>query len=403
MVNYPDIKKPIEFRFPTDAEWLFVVTLVLSLTVSFFFIPQTNTDTYLLYVSFFLLSTFFVFLSDLSNNKRVGIFLFAIGMILLGSIMAFRNKTGIDDYAYEKFFLKVVNGDIKDVFLHADLETGYLFLNFIIASLGITDYCYAMTIISYLSFLFWGLAFWRYRERCNLSVMILLLWSNYYFFVLSAGLVRIFLSLPLALIAIEMISSKKIKSFVFMVLAASLFHRSALILLLLTPLFFEKIIDHWKLFVGSLTFLIPVFFVFIAKVIVPMLGSRYANYGNIGELSASIGKFDILPLWIMGFYYFQFIQKTNKRLYTLGMVTLSLSIIFSICSSLVPLGRLIFFANLGILIIASNIFKQKPVGIFEMFVPCIFVVYSCIYVMHTNFLNPFNMAHLFPYQTYLFE
>lgn len=396
-------KDPIEFRFPVDAEWLFITTLILCVAIFAFFIPTANLSTYLLYVSFLLLSEFFVFLSDLSNHKLASLFFFTLGIVIFGSLMAFRNKTGIDDRTYELIFTHIQNNDLSHSLISSNIEKGYILLNYITSFLGITNYCHVITITSYISFLFWGIALWRFRKKCNLTVMVLLLWSNFYFFVMYAGLVRIFISLPIALIAYDLVSQRKIKSFLIMVILGSLFHRSAFILLILTPLFKDSVVYHWKSFTATLFILMPIVFFFVAKVIVPFLGARYSSYGIIGAFNISIGKFDILPLWIIAAYFFQFVDSESKKTYTLGIIALSLSMFFSIWSSLVNLGRLIFYANLGILIIASCIFKQKPVGIIEKFTPCIFVVYSFVYVMHTTFLNPLCTNYLFPYRSYLFE
>lgn len=393
----------IDFRIPTDAEWLFVLTTLFCTIVSLFFIPNENLESFLLYIAFFSFSIFFVFLSNLTNHTKTSLFLFIIGMFLFGSLMAFRNKTAIDDRTYELVYNYILRDGLNYIFNYSAQEKGYLLLNYVISCLGVNDFCHVITIITYFTFCLWGIALWQYRKKCNLSVMLLLLWSNYYFFVLYAGLIRIFIALPITFIAFDKLAKKNLKAFLICILIATLFHRSAFIMLLFVPLFFDSIQKHWKAFVGALFFLVPLFFLIIAKVIVPILGARYSQYIVTGNIGVSAGNLDTLPIWMLGAYFLQFITENEKKTYIIGMVLLSLSLIFSISSSMVPLGRLIFFANLGILIIASNIFKQKPVGIIEKFIPCIFVAYAFVYVMHTTFLNPVCFDNLYPYQSYLFK
>ncbi len=393
--------KHVSIRFPSDAEWLFLATTFLCVFVFSFFIPADNLNTYILYVGFLLSSLFFIFLSDLITDSFPKKVIYIWGLFLFGFLMAFRDKIGIDDYVYERIFIRIEKYGILYEANRSDLEKGYLGLNYLIALMGIKNYTFVQSIICYISLIFWGMAFWKLRNKCNLSVLFLLLWSNYYFFVMYAGLVRIFLALPIALIAVVYIIQKKVKHAIFFILLASLFHKSAFITVLLVPLMYERVFSHWKVYVSSLFCAIPFLFIFISKILVPILGARYAGYGNIGVFTISLGAFDILPLLLIGIYFSQFVDELEKREYVIGLFLMILSIVFSIWSSLVSLGRLIFFANLGILIVASNIFKQKPMGFIEKFVPCIFIVYSFVYVVHTNFLNPISMEYLFPYKSYL--
>ncbi len=402
MLDHLAVKnKPVSIRMPSDAELLFLATTFLCIIVSAYFIPAENLNTYILYVGFLLSSLFFVFLSDLITDSFQKKIIYILGLFLFGFLMAFRDKTGIDDYVYEKIFNRIVKYGALYEINRSDMEKGYLGLNYLISFFGIKNYVYVQSIVCYISVIFWGVAFWKLKNKCNLSVLFLLLWSNYYFFVMYAGLVRIFLALPIALIAIVYIIQKKLKHAVFFILLASLLHKSSFITILLVPLIHEKVVSHWKAYVLLLFCAIPFLFIFISKVLVPILGARYAGYGNIGAFTVSLGAFDILPLLLIGIYFSRFVNEAEIREYTIGLFLMILSIVFSIWSSLVSLGRLIFFANLGILIVASNIFKQKPMGFIEKFVPCIFIVYSFVYVVHTNFLNPISMEYLFPYKSYL--
>ena len=382
-------------------EKLFLLTYIVSSLVCIFIVPSLQFSTIILYISFLTVSVFFALLSDLVRNNFIAIFFHLCAFACLGFLMAFRNKTGIDDHVYENIFLYIIDGHFKEIFFKSEIEKGYLIVNYILSFCGVTDYLIVQTVICYLSFVFWAIAFWRYRGKCNLSMMILLLWSNYYFFVTYAGLIRIFMALPIALMSFDCISKKKLLRFCILVLFAAMFHRSALILFLLIPLFNDIIFQNWKTYILALFAIIPIVFLVVAKILVPILGERYSGYGDVGDFSVSVGKFDMLPLWIMALYFFQFVEEKIKKDYIVGIILISLSMFFSIWSSLVPLGRLIFYANLGVVIVASNVFKQKPVGFIELFAPCCFVVYSFFYVMHCSFLNPVSVEYLFPYESYL--
>lgn len=403
--NKKKYQNAFAFRFPSDGEWLFLLTFFVCLVCCCAVISHENFDTFFFHVIFLVVSVFFVFLSDLSENSKLSLFLFFGGVFLLAFPMAFRNLTGIDDRTYEIVYLSLAKEDAQNLSLISGMEKGYLFLNVILSKFFGLNYLPVQTIVCYMSFLFWGIGIWNYRGKCCLSVMILLLWSNYYFFVLSAGLVRIFIALPILFIAFNMISKKKIWHFIVLTILASCFHKSALIGFVCLPLFWENALEHWKRYVVIVFFVTPFVFLSVAKFLVPILGARYAGYGNVGDVVFSLGRFDMFPMLFFCGYFLQFVESKNRNEFIVGMILLSFSIIFSVWSSMVPLGRLIFYANLGILIMGSKVFKQKPVGIIELFAPSFFIVYSFFYVMHCCFLNPNPLFadYLYPYECYLFN
>ena len=82
------------------------------------------------------------------------------------------------------------------------------------------------------------------------------------------------------------------------------------------------------------------------------------------------------------------------------MILISFSIIFSLYASMVHIGRVIFYANIGIIIVISCILKLKSNDMLDLGIKFTLVFYALFYLMHTTILNPVQYLHFFPYRAF---
>ena len=388
------------------------IVYALVLIIGLFFcskaLPVENRLTFINYAGSLLLSMSCIYLSEIVENKKISFLLFWIGIAIIGFHMAFRVPDSYDDDDYRRLFNKAENINLWDYFKVSGQEKGYLFLNWILYRWLDGDYNYFQVTITYFTFILWGIGIRNNGKKDgNEMWMVLFLWSHYYFFVINAGLVRIFMALPLVLIGIQYIWKDKWKLFTICVILASLLHMSSLVMLLflifhLRQKFFYK---NWIAFVFLTLFIVIFSLITMARYLVPVLGERYEGYGNVDSMSLSTGSFTTLPIWLACYYYFKNLPKVTeeyRKKYTIGMILLSLSIIFSIATTMVHVGRIIYYAYLGMLIVIPAIFQLKTRNAEELVLKCLLVIYSLVYVMITNMLNKYQ-TELFPYETFLNE
>ena len=365
-------------------------------------IPNSYQFSFQLYAAILIGSMLLVSWSELSFRPFEKGFIFWSGIFVLGSVMAFRSQFGIDDPVYMKLFNRAGEYSYLSYLQSSDIEKGFLSLDYLLYYITAGNYNIAQPTITFLSFMFWGFAL-RAQGKVNIPFMLIILWSHYYFFILSAGIVRMFIVIPIVLYATQFIWKCNLKKYVLVILFASLFHISALIMLLFV--FFiikhEWAFKRWWLFLVIIAVLVAFVFLGVGKYLIPILGERYSGYILLtGNFSILLGSFDTLPIVLVALYfkkYFNNLDEESSRRYVVGIVLLILSIVFSVASTMLPIGRIIYYANLGIMIVFSSIFAKRSNNIIDYGAKCLLIIYALVYVMHTNFLNEDQNETLFPY------
>lgn len=387
---------------------LYGAVLLLGLYFCYLSLPINKQPSFLLYSGSLLLSMVCIYGGESVNNRFLGFLLILVGLAALGFPMAFRLPIAIDDHNYMRLFERAGTMDLLPYLRSSDQEKGYLFLNwFLYRQLG-GDYNYFQVTIVYFTFLMWALSF---RLMGNLKgsriYMALFIWSHFYFFVLNSGLVRIFMAAPFAFIGLQYIwkgNGSWKKCFLFIVFGA-LFHLSVLVMLLFL-FFFPKrnyFFKNWLLFVFINIFVVFIALISMANLLVPLLGQRYQGYGEIDDLSFSAGSFTTFPIWVICYLYLKNLPPVSdeyKKKYIIGMILLSLSMIFSVAATMVHVGRIIFYSYIGLLILVASIFQLRTRNTTEVVIKCLLIIYSLVYVMQTNMLNN-SKTQLFPYKSFL--
>lgn len=239
-----------------------------------------------IYILFFIVSLLCIYMGKkYEKMKWLSISLEILSIVLLSFLAAIRdNSIGTDINVYVKpifdFFVEYGNSSFK-VELYNDIEIGYRLFNYIISiftnNLPVLLFFIQLFI---LTFSFLGIKK-MYPKNYPLvySIFILIFYNR------SLNLVRQSMALVLCIYALPYLFEKKYKKFFIIVIAASLFHKSALIFLTLWIIYMiikNKNINQYLIATGIFSFGI-ILFIFFPQLInifinLHLLPSKYEFY-----------------------------------------------------------------------------------------------------------------------------
>lgn len=372
---------------------------ILAIFSCIIIMPDMKRNTLIIYILTLTIGLFCITLADLSKSESVYWIYMILGVLIVGSLMAFRAQTAKDDPTYRLVFSWATGKNLLEYINCVKFEKGYQVLQYYLHIITNGNYNWAQVITTYLCFMLWGIGLKKYRSVCSGPVLMLIMWTQYYCLIMHAGLVRMFIAISIVFLSIGYLWEGKYKKYILLIFIASLFHMSALIMLLLLPFAFKPdwFFKNWKKYLISLCILIPIAF-FGISIIARIMPARYSQYAVLGSLNISIGDFDVLPIWIAALYYYKKADKKDSNRYIVYLVLTTMTIIFSVCSSIVPLGRVTLYTNISKILLISDVAKHKPVGRWGTIILILMVCYSFVYVMYSGF-SAYN--NLYPYISFL--
>lgn len=392
-------------RKQIGSKLLAYLSLVLFSFILGFSLPDSNRFTAFFYSMVIILAVFFADLAELSKNYRLfyNIFLF-ISFFILFYIYGFRNFTATDDPSYIRIFTEVANIGWFDYFKMTTMEPGYLLLNRVI-SLFTSDYLYMQLITSFIPLFLFYIGFHKYRNSMSLPMGVFLLCVMLYFQMLAVGLVRMFIAMAIIFNALQFIPQLKPKKYITYVIMASLIHYSSFIMIFLVYFAINKLNlknNVKKIYLLTLV-IAPIAVVFISRVLVPILGSRYQGYSEIGSINLGLEAFTTLPIIILFLYFYKYFTGEESLEFKFLMFLYSLSLVISIFGDMIGLGRLIFYSYCAFILLASKIYKKINDKTIGQFFGVLLIFYGLLYLYFTQFLNINNVPTLFPYINIFFQ
>lgn len=177
----------------------------------------------LIYVFLFLVLLVLSSVEILYQNKKMVI----IAGVILAIFAGLRYYTGYDFASYKTFFDEMTG--IQDVFNGSlDAETGYLFLNYVFLKLGLNYFTFLLFFACVSSLL---LVNFLYRN-VPYPTLILMYYFARFFMARDMGQIRGSIASIILLYSVKYMKQRKPFKFLAIVLAASLFHLTALIFIL---------------------------------------------------------------------------------------------------------------------------------------------------------------------------
>ena len=180
------------------------------------------------YIYFYcILGTVFSFSNKYQKYRKYYLGTITLLLVLLAGL---RYNIGFDYQAYVEIFNN--NGTTIDVLtgnINLDIEKGYLLLNALVKDigLGVEVIFFIMALITII-LLF--ISFYKYSNYLELSILIYL---SRFFFVRDMGQIRSSLACAIVLYSIKFIKEKDIKKFGICILIGCLFHKGAILGVLL--------------------------------------------------------------------------------------------------------------------------------------------------------------------------
>lgn len=253
--------------------------------------------------------TVYIFMSNFFPKKRKTLLLFTMGVLFI--ISALRNYTiGNDTYEYIRLYEIVKNTEFSNLMpIVKRYEIGYVFLNKIISVFF--DNPYAILVFSSI-FIYIGYSRFilKFSKNVGLSVVLFILMG---YFAQTLNIIRFQLALVILLLAFEKIVESKKIQFICLVLVAFLFHKTAIVFLVVLPLKKLGINRKNLIFISGGTIFIYLMFSNLMSYFTKIF-NYYIDYSNTayldGEIRIASVIYLILTLFILIFIFL--VRKLNK-------------------------------------------------------------------------------------------
>ncbi|HGH3666339.1 TPA: EpsG family protein, partial [Acinetobacter baumannii] len=193
--------------------------------------------------------------------------------------VGFRYEIGVDWNTYLMFYDTLKWYSLKDSVLFTDPMFGAL--NYWGNQLGFKDTLFVNSVCAFILFYF----FYFFSKKFKFKYVPLLVGYTYFIVVVSMNYVRQSVAVSISLLAMYYALTEKKYSFLLLIFLATLFHKSAIILLVFFPLCFFSKIDLNKI----LNFFYIIFSLFFITFILYFSGSQGGNIytDSDSEISSS--------------------------------------------------------------------------------------------------------------------
>lgn len=309
------------------------------------------------YLLIIYIPTIFCFLGNMLKIKKKTLLQFSFFFLFL--VAAFRFEFGADYTSYYSFYNKFLLKKYEELTF---LEIGYRWLNILISSMKL-DFNILLSVISFVNLYF----FYRFMIFINIkrSFYWIIFFTyislyNLYFYHLS--MIRQSIAIYIFLFSFQYIYKKEIKKYIIIILLATLFHKSAIILL---PIYYINRIN-FKIKYICLFFICSIFFIINVELFVNLLTKvlelvnmdKYVHYINVTPIKFNTGIGFILNICsIFLFSYLLKLKFSKKNKLLIKMILIS---------------RLLIFLNIVGISILHRVVSYFD--IYTIFIPCIIIL-----------------------------
>jgi hypothetical protein len=377
-----------------------LITLVGLLSIFYFLLPASFPSTNLFYVSVIFFSIYFAALSEIQSRAIPRKIYFACSFLVLFFALAFRDLSGIDDLAYSQIFHEVRAEGVWSRFISSYMEPGFLFLQYLIG-IFTSNYHVAQVVNTLIPMVFFYAAFRKYRAFLSFPLAVALFIALLYFQMLSVSLVRMFIAISIVFYSIDCLWKQQFRKYCCWIFLAASLHYSALIMLLFSPLVFNRVLKHWKMILLASAILLPLLFIIIAG-FASQIGGRYESYGEINNFTFSLDALNVLPFALIAWFYRKNIPNEYRTLFLLSGILLLFSCLIELYSSMISLGRCVFYMNQGMILALPTAYKFSR-GLSKWIIATIIFIYMLLYLLIAQFFLLAHGEHLFPYKNFFFR
>lgn len=312
--------------------------------------------------------------------------------VMLTAMLMFRDlSVGTDNENYIQFFKKLSMLESQGI------ERGFVALNHLLRYFT-SDYQVLVMVIALLSML---PLLYFYRKESEIPYLSIVLFMTIAPFSMYFSALRQVLAMTFGIPAFYCVKNKKLLWFLVLVGLASLFHRSALIMVMMYPVY------HLKINSKRALFLAPVFgFVFAAKgrifsLLLRFVGNQYSELDGSSELSGGYTVLLLLVIFAVYCFYIPDEEALEEDVCGLRNILL-LSVLLQCFAPLHTLAMRMnyyFLQFLPILIpkiAVRSSENNKQLSRLSVWVMCLFFAAWFIYSAKTGE----DLMMIFPYVTY---
>ena len=325
------------------------------------------------------------------ENKHTGyqVLFFLVVIFVLWFLTAFRAANiGNDTISYIGYFRSIATFGVNSKFV---IEMGYQYFCLLVSKISLNPYFF-LGVVATICYLGTGIYIYKYSDNIVFSTVLLFPIA----FSLFTNILRQAIAMVICLYAYQAIKKKKIVPAILLIVFASFFHTSALLMLVLL---FHKFIPKFPLWV------VPITGIFIAlslsgvmdKIFAVLMGSYGGYYENEGMTDGWLG-ITYYCLRALVFYFLVFLSYENNKkenslvlsLFSMLLFTVSFGFSLNLFNRATNYFMLIAIVELPNAIQRGSIKRKK---IFMFLVGFIMVLYSLVTIIARPEWN-----HLYPYQ-----
>lgn len=319
-----------------------------------------------------------------NNNIRINRVSFNVFILLLIFFIGMRFEVGGDWDNYYRLFLKMNNYNFIDIFF-LNKEPGFILINYIFRLFNLGFY----SINLFAAFVF-ICGFYTIIIKLKDPWIALILSLPYFIFVFAMGATQQSIATGFILLAFNYLSKKNNIKFILFVIIATLFHYTAIFIIIFI---FSNLELNRKNIIN-----LVIFFLFSSLIFLPILIKQYLPYltENIRQTTANGVYFRIIPLLLSAFCY---IYLVNKKIFDfednkiwLLMSCISLIFIILIFNFSAAIDRFAYYFFVLQIITVSRILEvlkdPKHIVIIKLLI-CLYSIMT--FYIWFNFSNHFYM------------
>lgn len=374
-----------------------------------------------IYISFVCLSILFFSFSYYQIDEKenaLGVsyreprpILFGMGCLVLILLFAFRGRTGTDTPLYNRVFNKVGSMSLKEVITIGRDQLFYI-LNWLTYRLSSGNLLFHNIVVGCLEYIPILNVYKKYSKNCVLSVLFYIITSSYFF---AFNGQRQGLAISITFAGFSFLANKKYWSYLILVLFASLFHSSALIIL---PFgFLSTYKTDSKLFIiVSAGLLLSTFFLWrlwdTIFYILDLLGRDKIvdGYSSLSEETAAGTGVNTLRVLVyvlptlLGILHYEQLQENNRYFYVILNLNIISSLLMIAATKTWYIARFsdYFYVAMPFLLVElQSIVKENSKILFTFMIIILFLVYIWFSLHMESHLLPYyltinNFVKVFP-------
>lgn len=317
--------------------------------------------------------------SQADKVKKLHIVFWLLSMVVLIFIFGLRKAgVGVDDGSYERIFKETSQNGLITQFFNTTMEPGYLLLNYLI-SLFTSDFQVVIFITTAISIIFYYKALKHEEQHISMFWGVFLLGTL--LLIYFCGIIRLMIACSIIAYSCRFIMEKKPVKYVIFVLLATSFHYSAIFMIFLLYFAIGKIKKSNIRFIILAAVIMPIIIYVVSNYIFPNMGDRYNHYSDVTNTSITLDMFDKVPFILLAIIFAKEISKTNKQI-NIYISIYAMSIIFSIYSIFMDIGRMQWYCMFSMCIILPSILevlkKVKNQEFAYLYIP-VLIFYAILY------------------------